>query len=61
MNGLRMEVEFLFLLKVHNDCSEGILTEDNYIDIIKTCISYVFRISICVIPTDSLNKTCATL
>lgn len=58
---LRMEVAFPFLLKVHNDCAEGIISEDNLIEIIKMCISYVFRRSICDIPTNSLNKTFATL
>lgn len=58
---LRMEVAFPFLLKVHNDCAEGIITDENLIEIIKMCISYVFRRSICDIPTNSLNKTFATL
>lgn len=58
---LRMEVVFPFLLKAHGDCAAGIITEDNLIEIIKMCISYVFRRSICDIPTNSLNKTFATL
>lgn len=58
---LRMEVAFPFLLKVHNDCAEGMITEENLVEIIKMCISYVFRRSICDIPTNSLNKTFATL
>ncbi len=58
---LRMEVAFPFLLKAHNDCAEGVITEDDLIEIIKMCISYVFRRSICSIPTNSLNKTFATL
>ena len=33
---LRMEVAFPFLLKVHNDCTEGVITEDDLIEIIKT-------------------------
>lgn len=58
---LRMEVAFPFLLKVHNDCQAGMITEENLIEIIRLCISYVFRRSICDIPTNSLNKTFATL
>ncbi|RHL47120.1 DUF262 domain-containing protein [Eubacterium ventriosum] len=58
---LRMEVAFPFLLKVHNDCSEKVITEENLIEILKIYISYVFRRSICDIPTNSLNKTFATL
>lgn len=61
INDLRMEVAFPFLLKVHNDCAEGLITKDNLIEILKICISYVFRRSICDIPTNSLNKTFATL
>ena len=61
INNLRMEVAYPFLLKVHNDNVEGIITENDLIEIIKMCISYVFRRSICDIPTNSLNKTFATL
>ena len=61
VNDLRMEVAFPFLLKVHNDWSEGLITEENFIEILKMCISYVFRRNICDIPTNSLNKTFATL
>lgn len=61
INNLRMEVAYPFLLKVHNDYAEGIITENDLIEVIKMCISYVFRRSICDIPTNSLNKTFATL
>ncbi len=61
VNDLRMEVSYPFLLKVHNDYSEGVITEDELLEIIRMCISYVFRRSICDIPTNSLNKTFATL
>lgn len=58
---LRMEVVYPFLLKVHNDQTEGIITEDELAEILEMCISYVFRRSICKIPTNSLNKTFATM
>lgn len=61
INGLRMEVSYPFLLKVHNDYAEGIISENALKQIIQLCISYVFRRSICDIPTNSLNKTFATL
>ena len=61
INDLRMEVSYPFLLKVHNDYAEGIISEDALKLIIRLCISYVFRRSICDIPTNSLNKTFATL
>lgn len=58
---LRMEVSYPFLLRVHRDCSEGIITEDELQEILMYCISYVFRRNICDIPTNSMNKTFATL
>lgn len=61
INDLRMEVSYPFLLKVHNDYAEGSISEDDLKLIIRLCISYVFRRSICDIPTNSLNKTFATL
>lgn len=61
INDLRMEVSYPFLLKVHNDYAENVISEDDLKLIIRLCISYVFRRSICDIPTNSLNKTFATL
>lgn len=61
INDLRMEVSYPFLLKVHHDCEDGVISEDELEQIIRLCISYVFRRSICDIPTNSLNKTFATL
>ena len=61
INDLRMEVSYPFLLKVHQDCTDGLISEDEFEQIIRLCISYVFRRSICDIPTNSLNKTFATL
>lgn len=61
INELRMEVSYPFLLKVHNDFAEHVITEEELFTIIRLCISYVFRRSICDIPTNSLNKTFATL
>ena len=61
ISDMRMEVAFPFLLRIHNDCTEDTITEEDLVEIIKICISYVFRRSICDIPTNSLNKTFATL
>ena len=58
---LRMEVSYPFLLKVHNDFERNIISETDMYEILSLCISYVFRRSICDIPTNSLNKTFATL
>ncbi len=61
INSLKMEVAYPFLLKVQNDYERGIITVDELVAIIKLCINYVFRRNICDIPTNSLNKTFATL
>lgn len=61
INALRMEVALPFLLRIHNDYYTGIISKADFTEIIKLCISYVFRRSICNIPTNSLNKTFATL
>lgn len=58
---LRMEVSYPFLLRIHNDCAEGIISEEDLKEILRLCISYVLRRGICDIPTNSLNKTFATL
>lgn len=58
---LRMEVSYPFLLKVHNDFAEHLISESELHEIIRLCISYVFRRSVCDIPTNSLNKTFAAL
>ncbi len=58
---LRMEVVFPFLIKVHMDCQEKVIDEATLIEVIGMCISYVFRRNVCEIPTNSLNKTFATL
>lgn len=58
---LRMEVSYPFLLKIHHDCREGLITSDELKKILRLCISYVLRRAICEIPTNSMNKTFATL
>lgn len=58
---LKMEVSYPFLLKIHHDCVEGLITSDELKEILKLCISYVLRCAICGIPTNSMNKTFATL
>lgn len=57
---LRMEVSYPFLLKVHHDFNENIITGENLKEILQLCISYVLRRGICDIPTNSMNKTFAT-
>ena len=58
---LKMEVSYPFLLKVHKDYQDGIIDKEDLIEVLGLCISYVLRRNICSIPTNSLNKTFATL
>ncbi len=58
---LKVDVSYPFLLPVYNDYSNGLITKDEFKEIISLVENYVFRRAICGIPTNSLNKTFATL
>lgn len=57
---LRVEVAYPFLLEVYNDCTNGRISDDELLEIVRFIEAYVFRRAICAIPTNSLNKTFAT-
>lgn len=61
IKALQMEVSYPFLLKVYKDYEAGVINKEEIIEILKICESYVFRRNICGIPTNSLNKTFATI
>lgn len=58
---LKVDVSYPFLLPVYNDYATEIITIEDFKEIIKLVENYVFRRAICGIPTNSLNKTFATL
>ena len=58
---LKMTVAYPFLMKVHDDFYNGLITEENLIEIMHLCVSFVIRRYICGIATNGLNKTFATL
>lgn len=58
---LRASVVYPFLLRLYRDFHSGFLTESDFARILESVISYVFRRSVCRIPTNSLNKTFASL
>lgn len=58
---LKVDVCYPFLLPVYNDYESGIITIDEFKQIINLVENYVFRRAICGIPTNSMNKTFATL
>lgn len=57
---LQVDVAYPLLLELYGDFANGILKEDEFCEIVKLIESYIFRRSICEIPTNSLNKTFAT-
>lgn len=58
---LKVDVCYPFLLPVYNDYESGTITNDEFKQIINLVENYVFRRAICGIPTNSMNKTFATL
>lgn len=61
MKAIRMEVSYPFLLKVHKDANNGTITIEELHEIVRLCVSYILRRAVCDIPTNSLNKTFATM
>ena len=61
INSLRVDVSYPFLLEVYDDYNNQKISKAEFISILKLVESYVFRRAICGIPTNSLNKTFATL
>ncbi|WP_448028364.1 GmrSD restriction endonuclease domain-containing protein [Brevibacillus borstelensis] len=61
INTLKVDVAYPFLLEVYHDFECQILSKDDFINILRLVETYVFRRSICGVPTNSLNKTFATI
>lgn len=57
---LKVDVVYPFLLELYDDYRNQILSKDDFLEAVRLVESYVFRRSICAIPTNSLNKTFAT-
>ncbi len=58
---LRIDTSYPFLIAVYNDFESEVISKDDFLTIIDLVKGYVFRRAICGIPTNSLNKTFATL
>lgn len=58
---LKIDTSYPFLLAVYGDFEEEQITKEEFVEIIGIVSNYVFRRAICGIPTNSLNKTFATL
>ncbi|MEY8303917.1 GmrSD restriction endonuclease domain-containing protein [Anaerosalibacter bizertensis] len=61
IKSLKMNVAYPFLLNVYSDYKEKVISKEEFIEILEYSESYVFRRAVCNIPTNSLNKTFATL
>lgn len=61
INFLKVDVAYPFLLEVFDDFErKGLLSREDFIEILKIIESYVIRRAIVGIPTNSMNKTFAT-
>ncbi len=61
IKSLKMNVAYPFLLNIYKDYKENKIMKKDFVEILKLSEGYVFRRAICEIPTNSLNKTFATL
>ena len=57
---LKVDVAYPFLLELYHDYVAGILPHTHFLRALRLVEAYVFRRTICAIPTNSLNKTFAT-
>jgi uncharacterized protein with ParB-like and HNH nuclease domain/predicted transport protein len=58
---LKVDVAYPFLLELYHDYVGKQLTQKEFLHMVRLVESYVFRRAICAIPTNSLNKTFATM
>ncbi len=58
---LKVDVAYPFLLELYHDYQAGILAKSDLVEIVRLVESYVFRRNVCSIPTNSMNKSFATL
>lgn len=61
INELKVDVSYPFLLTVYDDYTKQKLSREDFIKVLRIVETYVFRRSIVSIPTNSLNKTFASL
>jgi len=61
LRDLKVDVAYPFLLEVYGDYDRGVLSHQDFVTVVRLVEAYVFRRAVCAIPTNSLNKTFATL
>ncbi len=57
---LEMDVIYPLLLELYSDCSDGVLSEQDFIPIIALIESYICRRAVCGLGTNNLNKVFAS-
>lgn len=57
---LKVDVAYPFLMELYRDYETGLLPKTDFLAAVRLVESYVFRRSICAVPTNSTNKTFAT-
>jgi uncharacterized protein with ParB-like and HNH nuclease domain/predicted transport protein len=58
---LKVDVAYPFLMEVYRDHANERIATKEFVEIVRIVEAYVFRRAICSVPTNSLNKTFATL
>lgn len=58
---LKATVAYPFLLRLYQDYAGGTISVSEFAEVLDAVIAYLFRRTICRIPTNSLNNTFATL
>ncbi|WMY74895.1 DUF262 domain-containing protein [Buttiauxella selenatireducens] len=58
---LKVDVAYPFLLELYHDYQHNHFSVTDFVSAIRLIESYVFRRAVCAIPTNSLNKTFATI
>ena len=58
---LKVDVAYPFLLELYDDYATGVLSGADFVSATRLVEAYVFRRAICAIPTNSMNKSFATL
>lgn len=61
INQLKVDVSYPFLMTLLADFEARRMTEDELITLLRLVETYVFRRAVCAIPTNTLNRTFATL
>lgn len=60
LHDLKVDVTYPFLLELYDDYSNKKLSCDDFVAVIRLVESYIFRRSVCAIPTNALNQMFAT-